>query len=199
MKKANHRCRVFRKLYMPSVSVWRPSLGCSWLKEDQKLSSAPAAPIRGHAREKLDPSPSQTASQPFLFSFISLLFYINVFILNWNIMAFNIVLVSAKRQDELAICIPMPPPSEPDFHFTPHPTPLGCYRAQVWIPWVIQQIPIGYFTYSNVYVSMLLTPLSHPLFPPPNPPYVCSHCLCLHFYHTNRFINTIFLDSTYMC
>ena len=32
-----------------------------------------------------------------------------------------------------------------------HPTPLRCYRAPVWIPWVIQwiiqQIPIGYLFY----------------------------------------------------
>ena len=28
-----------------------------------------------------------------------------------------------------------------------HPTPLGCYRARVWVPWVIQQIPIGYLFY----------------------------------------------------
>ena len=31
------------------------------------------------------------------------------------------------------------------------------YRAPVWVPWVIQQIPIGYlFTYISVYASMLL-------------------------------------------
>ena len=29
----------------------------------------------------------------------------------------------------------------------PHPTPPGCYRAPVWVPWVIQQIPIGYLFY----------------------------------------------------
>ena len=29
-------------------------------------------------------------------------------------------------------------------HLPPHPTPLGCDHAPVWIPWVIQQIPIGY-------------------------------------------------------
>ena len=36
----------------------------------------------------------------------------------------------------------------------PHcPTPLGCHRALVWVPWIIQQIPIGYFTYDSVYVA----------------------------------------------
>ena len=36
------------------------------------------------------------------------------------------------------------------------PTPLGYYRAPIWIPLVIQQIPIGYlFTCVSVYTSML--------------------------------------------
>ena len=32
----------------------------------------------------------------------------------------------------------------------PHPTPLGWYRAPVWVSWAIQQIPVGCFTYGNV-------------------------------------------------
>ena len=35
-------------------------------------------------------------------------------------------------------------PLEPPPHRPPHPTPLGCYRAPAWVPWVIQQIPIGF-------------------------------------------------------
>ena len=38
---------------------------------------------------------------------------------------------------------------------------------------------------------------SHPLLPPLCPQ-VCSLCLCLHCYPTNRFISTIFLDSIYI-
>ena len=53
------------------------------------------------------------------------------------------------------------PPSSPA-------TPLGCYRALVWIPWITQQIPIGYFTYGNVYVSILLSP-----YIPPSPSSTC--------------------------
>ena len=31
------------------------------------------------------------------------------------------------------------------------PTPLGCYRTQVWVPWVVQQIPIGsLISYGNI-------------------------------------------------
>ena len=40
--------------------------------------------------------------------------------------------------------------------------------------------------------------LSHPLLPPLFPQ-VCSLCLHLHCCPANRFIRTIFLDSTYMC
>ena len=64
------------------------------------------------------------------------------------------MLVSAKHQQESAIGIyiyiyiyiyipsllNLPP-------IPPHPTPLGCYRAPVRIPWVTQQIPIGYLFY----------------------------------------------------
>ena len=32
-------------------------------------------------------------------------------------------------------------------HLPPHPTPLGWYRAPVWVAWAIQQIPVGYVFY----------------------------------------------------
>ena len=54
----------------------------------------------------------------------------------------SIVLVSAKHQHESAIGIPMSPPFS-SLHLPPHPTPLGCYRAPIWV----QQIPIGYLFY----------------------------------------------------
>ena len=38
-------------------------------------------------------------------------------------------------------------------HLPHHPTPLGCHRSQIWVPWGIQQIPTDYFTYGSVYVS----------------------------------------------
>ena len=43
-----------------------------------------------------------------------------------------------------------PLPFEPPSHLPPHPTPLGSYRAPVWVSLVIQHIPVGYFTYSNI-------------------------------------------------
>ena len=58
-----------------------------------------------------------------------------------------------------------PLPLEAPSHLPPHPTPLGCHRAPVWVPWVIQQIPLAlYFICGHVYVSMLLSP-----FAPPSP------------------------------
>ena len=34
-------------------------------------------------------------------------------------------------------------PFEPPSHLPPYPTPLGWFRASVWVSWAIQQIPIG--------------------------------------------------------
>ena len=48
----------------------------------------------------------------------------------------------------------------------PHSTPLGRYRAPVWVLWAIQQIPAVYFTYSNVSFHVTLSihlTLSSPL------------------------------------
>ena len=50
------------------------------------------------------------------------------------------LLFSVKHQQESAMGTPMSPPSHP----TPHPTLLDCYRAPVWVLWVIQQISIVY-------------------------------------------------------
>ena len=80
------------------------------------------------------------------------------FIFNWRIIALQFALVSAIHQHESAIGIDMPLPSWTSL--PPHPTPLGCYRALVWVPRVIEQIPTGYlFTRGGVHVSMLLSPL----------------------------------------
>ena len=48
---------------------------------------------------------------------------------------------------ESAIGIHIPLPFETPSHLPPHPTPLGWYRAPVWVSWSIQQIPIGYLFY----------------------------------------------------
>ena len=46
-----------------------------------------------------------------------------------------------------ALAFPIFLPLEPPSHLPPHPTPLGCYRALVWVLWDTQQIPLGYLFY----------------------------------------------------
>ena len=48
-------------------------------------------------------------------------------------------------------------------HLPPHLTPLGCYRAQVWVPWVMQQIPVDYkwfYDLNHCFSSLTLMHLS---------------------------------------
>ena len=54
---------------------------------------------------------------------------------------YSIVLVSAKDQHESAIGVLMSSPSSASLP-PPAPPTLGCYRAPVWVPWVI-----GYLFY----------------------------------------------------
>ena len=62
------------------------------------------------------------------------------------------MLVSDTYQHEPVYMSPLP--LEPPSHLPPHPTPLGCYRALVWDPWVIREIPIGYiFLYYPVFLQ----------------------------------------------
>ena len=78
-----------------------------------------------------------------------------IFIFNWWLF-YNIGLISVIHKHEWAIGIHISPLESPS-HLLPIPTPLGDYRAQVWVPWVKQQIPIGcLFIYVSVYA---FTPL----------------------------------------
>ena len=85
---------------------------------------------------------------------------------------------------------------EPCSWLPPHPTSLGCLRALGWAPCVACKFPL----LSILHTVMHMFPyhsvhLSHPLLPPLFPQ-VCSLCLHLHCCPANRFISTIFLDST---
>lgn len=86
-----------------------------------------------------------------------------LYIFNWKVVAHSIMLVSAKHQYESVTGIRMSPPLELPSHL-PYPSPPtsgSCYRALVWVTWVIQRILVGiYFTYV-MYVSVLLS-LIHP-------------------------------------
>ena len=73
-------------------------------------------------------------------------------------------------------------PHEPPSHFPPHPTPLHCHTA----PGLSslhqnRKFPLAlYFTFSNVYVSMLLSPFIPFSLLPLCPQQVCSLCLCFY-------------------
>ena len=93
---------------------------------------------------------------------------------------------------------PLAPPS----HFPPPPTPLGCHRApalgsQSHIAHS-QKFPFPYFTYSNVYVSVLFSQTIPPS-PSPMVSKICSLCLCLFCCPASTIISTIVLDSIYVC
>ena len=70
---------------------------------------------------------------------------------------------------ESATGLHMSPPSWTSF--LPHPTPLGCPRALVWVSWVIQHTPAGSLAYlwKHVCFCAALYPY-HPLLP--------SSCQC---------------------
>ena len=76
----------------------------------------------------------------------------------------------------------------------PHPTLLGHHQALSWAPCAVQQLPIC-ATHGGVYISVLLSQFTPPS-PSPPCPQIRSRRLCLHCL-VNRFISTIFLDSTY--
>ena len=96
--------------------------------------------------------------------------------------------------------------SSSSIHMSPHSLtslpsliPLGWYRAPVWVPWVIQQIPIGYLFYIWYYKFPCYSPYISPSpSSPPLCPAICSLCLFLHCCPENEFINILFLDSIYV-
>ena len=53
------------------------------------------------------------------------------------------VSVSTTHQHESATGVGRSPPSWTCLQLPPLPTPLGCQRAPVWVPWVIQRVPTG--------------------------------------------------------
>ena len=89
-------------------------------------------------------------------------------------------------------------PFEPPCHLPPQPTPLGWYRAPVWVSWATQQIPLAvYFTHGNISVPVTL-PIHLPLSSPRPCPRVYSQCLALHCCPVSKFFSTVFLGSIYM-
>ena len=115
-----------------------------------------------------------------------------IFIFNWLIVLqcwFDFFHTSI----EITMGIHVQPPS-----LNSCPFPILCYyRAPVWVPWVIQQIPIGYlFTYVGIYASMLLSPFISPSPTSPRPLSISLFsmsasllllCKQVHWYHPSIF------------
>ena len=102
-------------------------------------------------------------------------FFLIYLFLTGGYLLYNIVLISALHQYQPAIGIyiymNMSPPLKPPSHLLSHPTSLDCHRAWVWALRVIQQVLLAilhilhmvmYFTYGNVFVSLLLSQLVSP-------------------------------------
>ena len=80
----------------------------------------------------------------------------------------------SMNQPEVFICLfPLGPP----FHLPPPPTPVGCYRAPVWVPESHSESPLAiYVTHGSVYVSKLLFPFVSPSFLPAYHPEGAQSC-----------------------
>ena len=82
-------------------------------------------------------------------------------------MLYRILWFSIKHQQESAIGDSCPLHPKPPSHFLPHPTLLDCHGTPVWVPWVIQKIPIGYLFYIwYCKFPCYSLHMSHPLPPP---------------------------------
>ena len=98
-----------------------------------------------------------------LFSFLPLVFKKYLFLIDWQLV-YHIGLISVIHQHELTIGVHMSLPSWISLPPPAHsPSCQGYYIIPVWVPWVIQEIPIDYLlTYVSVYASMLLSPFISP-------------------------------------
>ena len=119
-------------------------------------------------------SSSRASSQPRNRTWASL-FLKFIYFFNWkiiavqNYMGFCQTLTWISHRNTYA-----PSPLEPPSYLLPHPTSLGCYKALVWVSWVIQQIPIGglfstwwcKFPCYSLHIFRLLLP---------SPPIPCPH------------------------
>ena len=76
-------------------------------------------------------------------SFFFFFFFFNatlLFFFNWRTIALQNFVVFCDTSTRISHVSFLP-------KLPPHPTLLDCHRALVWVPWVIQQIPIGCWFY----------------------------------------------------
>ena len=95
-------------------------------------------PSMGSHRVGHDWSDLAAAAVP---SLLKIIFY-------WRIISLQyfVVFLSNLNMNQPQVYI-QPLPLEPPSHLPPPPTPLGWYRAPVWVSWDIQQIPVVYLLY----------------------------------------------------
>ena len=123
----------------------------------------------------------------FLFLFLIWFFY-------WRIITLQNFVVFCQTS---IWCI-YPLPFEPLSHLHPHTTPLGWYRAAVWVSWDYSKFPLAiYFAHGNISFHVTLSihlTLSSPLPTSISLFYVCFSIAAL---QTNSSV-PFFLDSIYM-
>ena len=139
------------------------------------------------------------ASVPPLWSFFCLSDVIDsfwsFFKLDYNYITMLCLFLLYNKVNQLYVYIhpfPLEPPS--------HSTPLGHQRALSWAPHAMQLLPTSslFYTWECVYVNPILPVcLTLPFLPPRVHMYYFSTATSV-FPYGNKFICTIFLDSTYM-
>jgi len=86
-------------------------------------------------------------------SFISFSKFYLIF--NWKIIALQNFVVFCQTSTWISHMYICPLTLETSSHLPPNPTPLCWHRSPVWVPWDIQQIPIGYLFYLKSWKMML--------------------------------------------
>ena len=138
--------KVKHKIIMCVCSVAQPCLTFCNPTDCSPPGSSVHGIFQASTLEQVAIAFSRVSAQPRDPTCISF-FLINLFLIGGYLL-YNNVLVSTIHQHESAIGIHMSP-SWTSSHLPPHPTPLGCHRAPVRAPWVIQQILTGCLFYTQ--------------------------------------------------
>ena len=92
-------------------------------------------------------------------------FYQFIYFFNWKIIALENFVVFCHTSTRISYR-DTHVPSLPSL--LPHPTLLDCYRAPVWVPWVIQQVPIAIYLTDGIvnfhvthFIHLTLSPIPY--------------------------------------
>ena len=121
-------------------------------------------------------------------------FFATLFI-NWRILAL---------QDFVVFCQTSTRSNHRDTHapslgnFPPHPSLLDCHRAPVWVPWGIQQIPIGcLFSKRSCLFPCSSLHTSHPLPPLLTLDFSLVRCFSVVFIFPHCFLQSSYCNFCY--